>query len=51
MKDTNAVSESSKKMMESGQKVLDDPTIPERLKKLVRNEMENQKQLMEAFGI
>ncbi len=41
---------SSDKMMVAGKKVLSDSNIPEHFKKLVRREMRNQQDLMEAMG-
>ena len=39
----------SEEMMVAGQRALEHPDTPEKLKKFIRNEMENQKHLMEAF--
>ena len=42
--------ETSDKMMAAGKKVLSNANIPERFKKLVKREMRNQQDLMEAMG-
>jgi len=43
--------QSSERIMELGEKVLNDPTVPESRKAMVRTEMENQKQLMKEFNM
>lgn len=41
------LTELTRKMMESGDVVLADPSCPESIRKMVRAEMENQKRCME----
>jgi len=43
--------QASNRMIELGEEILNDPTISEMIKAMVRIEIENQKRLMEAFSM
>ncbi len=43
--------QASDRMMELGEKILNNPAIPEARKAMVRIELENQKKVMQAFGM